>query len=111
MTTFVQDGEILLINLVDQRLDAVRAPAFKQALIDNIRNQPKRVMIDASKVDFIDSTGLGALVTLLKMMGKGGRIVVAGAKPPVRRLFEITKLDSVFSLVADPEAAAVALNA
>lgn len=111
MTIFVQDGDVLLINLVDQRLDAVRAPAFKQALIDNIHDQPKRVMIDASKVDFIDSTGLGALVALLKMMGEGGRIVVAGAKPPVRRLFEITKLDSVFSLVADPEAGAVALNA
>ncbi len=111
MTTFVHDGGMLVIALDDQRLDAARAPAFKQALIDNISDQPRRVMIDATKVDFIDSTGLGALVALFKMMGEGGRIVVAGAKPPVRRLFEITKLDSVFVLVADPEAATIALNA
>ena len=111
MTTFVHDGGLLVIDLGDQRLDAARAPAFKQALVENISGQPKRVMIDASRVDFIDSTGLGALVTLLKMMGEGGSIVVAGAKPPVRRLFEITKLDSVFAMVADREAASIVLNA
>lgn len=111
MTTFHEDSRFLVIGLSDQRLDAARAPAFKQALIDNIVDRPQRVMVDASAVDFIDSTGLGALVTLLKMMGDGGRIVVAGAKPPVRRLFEITKLDSVFALVTDTETATVALCA
>lgn len=111
MTTFRHDDGILVIQLADKRLDAARAPAFKQALTGNVADQPKRVMIDASMVEFIDSTGLGALVSLMKMMGEGGRIAVAGARPAVRRLFEITKLDSVFMLVPDTEAAATVLNA
>ena len=110
MTTFQDISGVRVITLVDNRLDAARAPGFKQLLIKNVTDRPDRVMIDASKVDFIDSTGLGVLVLLLKMMGDSGRIVVAGAKPSVRRLFEITKLDNVFALTDDVEAALLILR-
>lgn len=111
MVEFERRAGLLIVRLTDQRLDAVRAPAFKQALAANISDRPLRVLIDATDVDFIDSTGLGALVGLLKLMGEGGRVAVAGAKPGVRRLFEITRLDTVFALSDDHEAASVALGA
>jgi len=111
VTTFETAAGVVTITLGDRRLDAVRAPAFKQALIEHIVDRPKRVIVDASNIDFIDSTGLGMLVLILKLMGEGGRIAVVGIKAPVRRLFELTKLDSVFVLVEDLESAKVVLNA
>jgi anti-sigma B factor antagonist len=69
------------------------------------------VLIDAAAVEFIDSSGLGVLVFLLKQMGEGGRIVVAGARPAVRRLFQITKLDGVFQLSDSLDEATLALGA
>lgn len=107
MTEFQNTAGILVVRLVEPRLDAVRALAFKDALTTNVVDRPQRVLIDVSNVDFIDSTGLGVLVYLLKLMGEGGRVVVTGAKPVVRRLFEVTKLDTVF-LLFDDEASAIA---
>jgi len=101
MAEFQRAAGVLVVRLKEPRLDAVRALALKEALTRNVVDRPQRVLIDLSNVDFIDSTGLGVLVYLLKLMGEGGRVVVTGAKPVVRRLFEVTKLDTVFLLFDD----------
>lgn len=91
------DG-ILRIFVQYPRLDAAAAPAFRQELAGNFDNKPDRVLLDLSDVEFVDSTGLGVLVSILKQMGPGGRIAVLGANAAVRRLFQITRLDSLFVL-------------
>lgn len=111
MGEFEREADMLVVRFSHSRLDAVRAPAFKEQLVARLDDRPTRVMIDATSLDFIDSTGLGVLVFLLKQMGEGGRIAIGGAKPAVRRLFEITRLDSVFTLSSDTEAARLALSA
>jgi len=78
------------------RLDAAAAPSFRQDLAGMLDHKPDRVLIDLSRVEFIDSTGLGVLVSLLKQMGPNGRIAVVGAAPAVKRLLQITRLDTLF---------------
>ena len=87
---------VLRIN--EKRLDAQRAPGFKAAaepLLDGAHN---RVVIDAAQIEFVDSTGLGAIVSLLKQMGPAGELAVAAPSPAVRKLFTITRLDRVIKL-------------
>ncbi|MXP42082.1 anti-sigma factor antagonist [Altererythrobacter soli] len=92
-----------------ERLDAAAAPEFKRRAQQELPAEQKRVLLDLDAVSFIDSTGLGVLVSILKQMGPDGRIAVIGARPPVRRLFEITRLDSLFRLYGDADQARQAL--
>lgn len=108
MTEFEERDGILVIKISDQRLDAAAAPAFKKALEENVTGQPRLVIIDISTVQFLDSTGLGVFVSLLKMMGVPGLIGLVGAQTAVRRLLQITQLDRIFRLfdsISDADAA------
>jgi anti-sigma B factor antagonist len=104
-----EDG-VLRVRITERRLDAAHAPDCKQAIEANVTHRPLRVIIDAREVEFIDSSGLGVLVFLLKQMGEGGKIVVGAPRPAVRRLFQMTKLDSVFTLSDSLEDAALVLG-
>lgn len=90
--------DIQVLAVQHRRLDAAAAPEFKQEVEVFAADQPTRVLLDLSSVEFVDSTGLGVLVSLLKKMGANGRIAVFGAAPSVRRLFQITRLESLFRL-------------
>ena len=78
------------------RLDAAAAPTFKKEIAEELADRPTRVLLDLAAVTFMDSTGFGALVALLKQMGPDGRIAVINVSPAVSRLFQITRLDSLF---------------
>lgn len=110
MTTFETRNGVTLIQIGMPRLDAAAAPAFKTDLVGNITNQPDRVVVDLSGVEFMDSTGLGVFVSLLKLMSKEGRIAVTGARPGVRKLIEVTRLDRLFPLYATLDEAEAALG-
>lgn len=84
------------ISVAGPRLDAAAAPAFKQAATAVLGERPARLLLDLSAVEFVDSTGLGALVGLLKQMAADARLALVGVKPAVRRLLEITRLDTLF---------------
>ena len=58
-----------------------------------------QVTLEMSRVDFIDSAGLGALVTALRdIEANNGAMRLVNLRPPLRRIFEVTQLDSLFSL-------------
>ena len=77
------------------------AREFSERLNDAIREGKKAVILDLTDVDFIDSTGLSVLLNgLRRVMRAGGRLVLVCANPTVMRLFEITRLDSTFEIVA-----------
>jgi anti-sigma B factor antagonist len=73
-----------------------------------VRRGVTRFVIDLSGVEFIDSTGLGALVAVLKVSGRGG-MVVAGAQDSVVTLFKLTRMDKVFRMFPSSKEAAAAL--
>ncbi len=88
-----------------RRLDASVAPAFKQAVVQLVEQGDRRLVVDLTGVDFLDSSGLGALVSILKALGAQGEMAVCGAKGSVLSLFKLTRMDKVFPIVASlPEA-------
>lgn len=81
-----------------ERLDASRAPQFRQQVQATGVGAGDRLLLDVGALKFVDSTGLGALVNLLKSVGPTGALVLARVQPAVRSLLAITKLDRVFRL-------------
>jgi len=101
--------DILEIVIDHPRLDAAIAPVFRDQMNDRFASRPTRLLLDLSAVQFIDSTGLGVLVLLLKQMGAPGKIAVVGLSPAVARLLQITRLDTLFLQFDSAEAARAAL--
>lgn len=96
-----EQGGALVLRPSESRLDAARAPALREALLRRIEDGRTRIVLDLSGVSFMDSSGLGALVSALKRLGPGGTLAVAGATGAVARLFQLTRMDRVFALHPD----------
>jgi len=104
-----KDG-ILIITPQDKRIDASVATDFKSKLIDFLENGDKVIVINLSAVDFIDSSGLGALVLILRKIGTDGRIKLCKLNESVRSIFELTRLDEVFEIHKSVEGAIESLK-
>lgn len=86
-------GDPTTLALVGE-VDPHTAPQLAEALEGLVGNGATTVRIDASRLDFIDSSGLRVLVEAHRAMGAGKEaLVVAGASPTFRRLLEVTGLD------------------
>lgn len=82
------------------------APEFSRRLNDAIAGGKTAVVLDLTKVEFIDSTGLSVLLNGLRRVTRaGGRMALVCTNPTVMRLFEITRLDSTFDISPTREAA------
>ena len=88
------------------RLDVAGAPALKDAFGDLSDNGPPKVVIDMEGVSFVDSTGLGSVIAVLKQIrGKQGELRLAAPNQQVRVVLELTTLDQVFPYYATLEEA------
>jgi anti-sigma B factor antagonist len=90
-------------------LTAINAPVFQNAMR---REEPaETVILDLSDVPYIDSAGLGLLVTAYVTRQKSGRkMVLSGINPRVQKLLDVTHTGSLFLIFATPEEAIVALS-
>lgn len=102
---------VLVVRVAEKRVDASKAPAFKDEMTRCIEGGQNQIVLDLSNVDFIDSSGLGAIVSCLKKLGPRGSLAVAGAKGAVSRLFTLTRMDRVFALYDTVDAAVEQLSA
>ncbi len=102
----LDDRQSVPVIKLSGRFDA-EAAAFVKAQIANLVNeQHPNLIIDMSQVNFVDSLGLAALVSGLKLCRKNqGVLKLTGLQPNVRLLFEITRLDQAFELYDDLESA------
>ncbi|MGH2408497.1 MAG: STAS domain-containing protein [Candidatus Limnocylindrales bacterium] len=65
-----------------------------------------RLLIDFSRTGYIDSSGLGALVSISKKIREaGGELRLSGLNEDLRSLFELTKLDTLFAIAETPKQA------
>jgi anti-sigma B factor antagonist len=93
-----ENGELAVIALTGE-VDLYTAPEFKQELVRLIDDGARKVVVDLTGTTFIDSTTLGVLVSGLKRLRpKGGQLVLVVTDRNIRKIFEITGLDRVFSL-------------
>jgi anti-sigma B factor antagonist len=99
----LDDG--LLVELSGE-VDLSRSPELRQQLLEMTRQQHRRLVIDLSDVPYMDSSGVATLVEALQAQRKhGGKMVLYGLQPKVQSIFEIARLDMVFTIVEDREAA------
>ncbi len=91
---------VLLVE-VDGQLVVGNRQEFKQAVLDQVEHGVRLVVIDFARSPYIDSSGLGALVSLGKRLrDAGGDLRLAGLNEDLRTLFELTRLDALFPLFA-----------
>jgi anti-sigma B factor antagonist len=84
---------------VEGEVDVATAPALRDELYRLSEDGTSRVVVDLAGMDFIDSTGLGVFVGALKRAReRGGGVELRGLKPSARKVFEITGLDSAFTI-------------
>lgn len=101
------EGSFLVVRVLDKRLDASIAPAFRTELCKLIDGGQRAVVLDLANVRMIDSSGLGAVVSVFKHLGSGGRFRICGLQDGVRAVFKLTHMDRVFEIF-DTRALAVA---
>jgi len=98
-------GDFTVAAILDTRMDAAIAPELKVQISQLIDDGATRIVLDISQVTFMDSSSLGALVSLLKMVGNRGDLIIVGATGIVADLFKLTRMDRVFRMAASVEAA------
>lgn len=96
------ENGVLVLTLTEKRLDAKLAVEFRQTIDELIKAGHYTIVLNMSQVDFIDSSGLGALVGCLKLAGSRGKFVLFGLRTAVVSMFKLTRMDRVFS-VCDTE--------
>ena len=89
-------GEILVIRAVGDRIDAAGAIQFKERMREIIQEPSTRVVLDMAAVGFLDSSGLGAVVAVMKALGPVRRLELSGLTPTVEKVFRLTRMDTVF---------------
>lgn len=102
-------GGVAVIDLAGE-LDAYTSSRFREAVIESIENGSASLIISMLSVEYIDSSGLGALVGGLKRASeRQGKILIVCDQPQVRKVFEITGLEKVFPLFDAEDEAVKAL--
>jgi anti-sigma B factor antagonist len=100
MRVEVEDhGRVSVITILEPRLDASRATEFREIARDAVRDGIDFYIMDLSRVMFIDSSGVGSLVGMLKLVGRERRLELCGMTAPVLKVFKLTRLDSVFPIM------------
>lgn len=94
----------LVARVLDTRIDAAVAIRFKDRMREVLADPAPvaRVVLDLSRVDFLDSSGLGAVVAVMKMTAPARRLELAGLTPTVEKVFRLTRMDRIFVIHAAP---------
>jgi anti-sigma B factor antagonist len=96
----VRQGDMLVVEVQESRIDAASAIQFKERMRDVTADPAPRVIVDLSRVGFLDSSGLGAVVAVMKLLGPARKLELAGLTPAVEKVFRLTRMDSVFTIHA-----------
>jgi anti-sigma B factor antagonist len=90
-------------------IDLHVSPAITQSLNAMTEEKPERIVIDLSNATYIDSAGLAALILAAQTVeAYGGRFLLAGVDETMRSIFETSRLDQIFEIFSDVDAALAA---
>ncbi len=105
------DGKVAIVAL-EGRFDANTAPAVQRWLEQATAVPGARVLVDLTETTFVDSTALATLVSAMKRCQQSqGEFALCGLRRPVLMIFELTRLDKVFTIFVDAEHALAVMNA
>ncbi|HWA57527.1 MAG TPA: STAS domain-containing protein [Gemmatimonadales bacterium] len=97
--TASKDASGVYLIRVEGQLIVGNRQELKTAVQEALDHAERRFVIDFSRTGYIDSSGLGALVSISKKIREqGGDLRLSGLNEDLRSLFELTKLDTLFSI-------------
>ena len=96
--TIAKSGDVTVVEVEGQLIVGNRQD-LKQRVLDELERGERRFLIDFTRTGYIDSSGLGVLVSLSKKIRElGGELRLANLNDDLRTLFELTKLDTLFQI-------------
>jgi len=91
-------GEVTVVILPGEQLDASNAKEFKRDMAPLLEPCGK-VVFDLAQLRFVDSSGLGAILSSLRQLNaRGGNLKLCGMSKPVRALFELVRMHKIFEI-------------
>ncbi|MEA3274679.1 MAG: STAS domain-containing protein [Pseudomonadota bacterium] len=103
-------GDLIVLDVAEKRVDAAIAPDLKEYIAELAKQGATKVLLDLAAVEFMDSSGLGAVVAGLKSMGGRGELAVCNVHGAVADLFKLTRMDRVFTKYATVDEAMAAIG-
>jgi len=98
METITAENKPPIIEL-EGEVDVYTAPQLKQQMIGLLEQGATALVVDLTRVEYLDSTALGVLIGGLKRLReRDGDMVLVCPSPRIRRVFEITGLDKIFDI-------------
>ncbi len=102
MAVKIESKNGLMICYIDGEIDINTSVDIKKYFSELLVKKTPKLIINLSKVSYVDSSGLATLVEILKnMKAYGGRMKLTNLSPKIKSLFEITKLEKLFDILSD----------
>ena len=93
-------------------IDLHVSPVITETLNAMIKKRPERIVIDLSHATYIDSAGVAALISAMQeVKAYGGKFFLSGVQETIRSILEISRLDRIFWIFPDVDAALAANGA
>ena len=100
------EGKILVLFLSGDLIGEDNGASILELATDHIKNNIRYCIVDISHIRYINSSGIGVLITILtKFRNKGGEVYLVKPSENVKKLLIITKLNAIFNVAEDEEEA------
>ena len=100
------ESNLLFINFIGDLIGEQSGPELVEAINDHLNKNIIYAAIDISNVRYINSSGIGVLITILtKFRNKGGEVLLINPSDHVKKLLIVTKLNAIFTIVDSKEEA------
>jgi anti-sigma B factor antagonist len=103
-------GNVVILD-INGEIDLYNAPEIKETIKNQMEQGKNQIIINLDKVSYIDSSGIGVLISSLSNLKKaGGGLKIIHVYASVRKVFELTKLTSFFDIYDSEQEALAAFN-
>lgn len=92
------EGGILVISVKETRIDAANCLQFKENFRQLVPDGRDRVVLNLDGVGFVDSSGLGAIVGVMKLLAPATKLDLSNMGETVQKVFTLTRMDQVFKI-------------
>jgi anti-sigma B factor antagonist len=100
-----EEHDILIVHPDVERLDSSVSETFRRGMADFINNGHNKIILNLSRVKFIDSSGLGSIASSFKLMGKNGDLILCSINSHIMAMIKLTRMDRVFQIFPSEERA------
>lgn len=106
MNIDIEQLESAVILTPHGEIDLSSSPELRESLLNALRDKPVKLIVNLSNTPYMDSSGVATLVEAMqRAMRSNTKLVLCGMEEKVRSIFEIARLDAVFTIVDDTNAA------